>query len=70
MPRAGLHAGSPGRQGHYVRDGAVNLAAFWKRRHAPAENETGLAAEDTFWARVRALGGKRDYPPPPMHGLP
>lgn len=42
--------------------------AIW--RQGAARNEAGFAADDSFWARVQALGEKRYYPPPPMDGMP
>ncbi len=41
--------------------------AIW--RQAAPKNETGLAADESFWRRVAALGEKRYYPPPPMDGM-
>lgn len=42
--------------------------AIW--RQAAAKNEMGLAAGPEFWARVKALGERRYYPPAEIEGMP
>ena len=72
--RLGAHLLHAGRQEEAARHMAEasrlhpDSWAIW--RQAAAKNETGLAADAAFWARVQALGGKRYYPPPPMVGMP
>ncbi len=72
--RLGAHLLAIGRQ----EEGARHMAeasrlhpdswAIW--RQAAPRNEQGFAADANFWERVRALGERRYYPPPPIEGMP